>query len=148
MLTGCNGCSNGNQSGGSRAESPINPRVREVDSLAHIDAKKDSLHYRDLSKKLEGTWYYDLQEMRGIAFNHGGGMSSINTGEIAFKEWKILKGKIYFYYLEEQQLTHTREQSLVEEAQIINLTPDNLTFVFLGKTYNCQRPPKEPLMTN
>lgn len=93
-------------------------------------------------------WYYDLQEMRGMSFNAGGGMTSINTEEISFKEWKILKGKIYFYYLEEQQLAHERHQFLVDEAQITNLTSDNLTFVFRGRTYDCQRPPKKPLMTN
>ena len=83
-----------------------------------------------------------------MSFNAGGGMTSINTGEIAFKEWKVLDGKIYFYYLEEQQITHDRNQYLVEEAQITELTQNNLTFVFLGKTYYCQRPPKKPLMTN
>ena len=147
MLTGCNGCSN-KQSQGSRAESPINPRVQEVDKKVVEEARKDSALFRSLCSQLEGMWYYDLDEMRGISFNAGGGMTSINTGEIAFKEWKVLKGKIYFYYLEEQMLTHTREQYLVEEAQITDLTPDNLTFVFLGKTYYCQRPPKKPLMTN
>lgn len=147
MLTGCNGCSN-KQSQGSRAESPINPRVEEVDKKVVEEARKDSALYRAICNQIEGTWYYDLDEMRGISFNAGGGMTSINTGEIAFKEWKVLKGKIYFYYLEEQMLTHDRHQYLVEEAEITNLTPDNLTFVFMGKTYNCQRPPKKPLMTN
>lgn len=112
------------------------------------EARKDSALFRSMCSQLEGMWYYDLDEMRGISFNSGGGMTSINTGEIAFKEWRVVKGKIYFYYLEEQMLTHDRHQYLVEEAQITNLTPDNLTFVFLGKTYYCQRPPKEPLMTN
>ena len=147
MLTGCTGCSN-KQSQDSRAESPINPHVEEVDKKVVEEARKDSALFRSLCSQLEGMWYYDLEEMRGISFNAGGGMTSINTGEIAFKEWKVIKGKIYFYYLEEQMLTHTREQYLVEEAQITNLTPDNLTFVFLGKTYYCQRPPKKPLMTN
>ena len=147
MLTGCNGCSN-RQSQGSRAESPINPRVEEVDKKVVEEARKDTALFRAICRQLEGTWYYDLNEMRGISFNPGGGMTSINTGEIAFKEWKVLKGKIYFYYLEEQMLTHDRNQYLVEEAEITNLTPDNLTFVFLGKTYDCQRPPKKPLMTN
>ena len=147
MLTGCNGCSN-KQSQGSRAESPINPRVEEVDKKVVEGARKDSALFRSLCSQLEGMWYYDLEEMRGISFNAGGGMTSINTGEIAFKEWKVLDGKIYFYYLEEQQITHDRNQYLVEEAQITELTPNNLTFVFLGKTYYCQRPPKKPLMTN
>ena len=147
MLTGCNGCSS-KQSQGSRAESPINPRVEEVDKMVVEEARKDTALFRSLCSQLEGMWYYDLDEMRGLSFNAGGGMSSINTGEIAFKEWKVAKGKIYFYYLEEQMLTHDRDQYLVEEAQITNLTPDNLTFVFLGKTYYCQRPPKKPLMTN
>jgi len=147
MLTGCNGCSN-KQSQGSRAESPINPRVEEVDKKVVEEARKDTALFRSLCSQLEGMWYYDLDEMRGISFNAGGGMTSINTGEIAFKEWKVMKGKIYFYYLEEQMLTHDRNQYLVDEAEITNLTPDNLTFVFLGKTYYCQRPPKEPLMTN
>jgi hypothetical protein len=147
MLTGCNGCSN-KQHQDSRAESPINPLVEEVDKKALEDAKKDTALYRDMCRRLEGTWYYDLQEMRGISFNAGGGMTSINTEEIAFKEWKILNGKIYFYYLEEQQLAHDRHQFLVDEAQITDLTPDNLSFVFRGRTYYCQRPPKKALMTN
>ena len=150
MVASCNGCSksNSNHFQDSRAESPINPRVEEIDKAAKEDAQKDTALSRDMCRRLEGMWYYDLQEMRGIAFNAGGGMTSINTEEIAFKEWKILKGKIYFYYLEEQQLAHERRQFLVDEAQITNLTPDNLTFVFRGRTYDCQRPPKEPLMTN
>ena len=41
MLTGCNGCSN-KQSQGSRAESPINPRVEEVDKKVVEGARKDS----------------------------------------------------------------------------------------------------------
>jgi hypothetical protein len=150
MIASCNGCSNSNSNHfqDSRAESPINPLVEEVDKKALEDAKKDTTLFRDMCRRLEGTWYYDLQEMRGISFNAGGGMTSINTEEISFKEWKILKGKIYFYYLEEQQLAHDRHQFLVDEAQITNLTPDNLTFVFRGRTYDCQRPPKKPLMTN
>ena len=147
MLTGCIGCSN-KQSQGSRAESPINPRVEEVDKKVVEEAQKDSAYFRSLCSQLEGMWYYDLEEMRGISFNAGGGMTSINTGEIAFKEWKVLDGKIFFYYLEEQQVAHDRSQYLVEEAQITDLTSNNLTFVFLGKTYYCQRPHKEPLMTN
>ena len=126
MIASCNGCSNSNSNHfqDSRAESPINPLVEEVDKKALEDAKKDTALFRDMCRRLEGTWYYDLQE------------------------WKILKGKIYFYYLEEQQLAHERRQFLVDEAQITNLTPDNLTFVFRGRTYDCQRPPKKPLMTN
>lgn len=94
------------------------------------------------TSELKGQWIYDQENIRGIKFNHsnkGGGMSSINNQDICFKEWKLLNGKFYIYYVTPQMVANDRHQFLVEEARIKSLNEKNLTFDFLGKTYRCTK---------
>ncbi|MBQ0073018.1 MAG: hypothetical protein KBT34_02360 [Prevotella sp.] len=84
-------------------------------------------------------WYYDKKEQRGIQFNHHGGMSSINSNDICFREWKLLNGVLYIYYVGIQQSACDRHQYSVSEAHILQLDDSYLEFLFEGKTYRCSK---------
>lgn len=98
--------------------------------------------------ELKGRWIYDEAQHRGIDFNEGGGMSSINSQDICFREWKLLNGRMYIYYVDMQQLASDRHQYLVEEANITSLTPEELVIQFKGERMLCKRPSGKPLMLN
>ena len=89
--------------------------------------------------ELDGRWFYDMAQHRGLKFETRGGLSSINTQQISFRQWKLLNAKLYIYYVDMQQVADDRHQFLVHEAEIKRLSKDKLVFVFLGKTYSCQR---------
>lgn len=95
--------------------------------------------------ELKGRWIYDEAQHRGIDFNEGGGMSSINSQDICFREWKLLNGKMYIYYVDMQQLASDRHQYLVEEANITALDENELIIQFRGDRLWCKRPSKQPL---
>lgn len=95
--------------------------------------------------ELQGRWIFDEAQHRGIDFNEGGGMSSINSQDICFREWKLLNGKMYIYYVDMQQLASDRHQYLVEEAYITTLNDRELILQFNGESYQCKRPSKQPL---
>jgi hypothetical protein len=96
--------------------------------------------------ELSGRWFYDQKQHRGIDFNEGGGMSSINSDKICFREWKLLNGKMYVYFVDMQQLASDRHQYQVEEAQIFFLSADKLAFKFHGQDYECSRPSDKPIL--
>lgn len=96
--------------------------------------------------ELKGRWFYDQQQHRGIDFNEGGGMSSINAENICFREWKLLNGKMYIYYVDQQQLASDRHQYLVEEAYITALNTKELIIQFHGQRLKCLRPSNKPLL--
>ena len=96
--------------------------------------------------ELKGRWFYDQQQHRGIDFNEGGGMSSINAENICFIEWKLLNGKMYIYYVDQQQLASDRHQYLVEEAYITALNTKELIIQFHGQRLKCLRPSNKPLL--
>ncbi len=96
--------------------------------------------------ELSGRWIYDQSQNRGFSFNEGGGMTSINAEDICFREWKLLNGKMYIYYVDMQQIASDRHQYLVEEAYISRLTPSQLVIQFEGKDYVCARPSNKPLL--
>ncbi len=89
--------------------------------------------------ELRGRWFFDMSQHRGMTFSPQGVMSSINGDDICFREWKLLNGKLYIYYLDMQQVAEIRNQYLVEEADIVSLTKEKLVFNFIGQNYNCQR---------
>lgn len=89
--------------------------------------------------QLKGRWIYDAEEFRGIDFNDRGGMSSINTGDICFREWKLLNGKLYIYYVDVQTVADDRHKYEVEEAHIMLFDDSRLVLLFKGQTYECQR---------
>lgn len=91
------------------------------------------------TSELEGQWFYDLEERRGLTFLNKGAISSINSGDIDFRQWKIINGKLYLYYLTSSMIALERSEYLVEPADIEELSSEKLRFVFLGKTYECQR---------
>lgn len=93
-------------------------------------------------------WFYDQQQHRGIEFNGKGGMASINGEDICFREWKLLNGKLYIYYVRMQQHADKRQKYEVEEAEIEQLNRDRLVLKFLGKTYDCRKASDKPLMLN
>jgi len=95
--------------------------------------------------ELSGKWEYNQSEHRGMSFNERGGMSSINTSDICFREWKLLNGLLYVYYVDLQQKAGDRHQYEVEEANIAELSADKLTLQFHGTTYHCRRPSSKPL---
>lgn len=96
--------------------------------------------------ELSGRWFYNEQQHRGLSFNKGGGMGSINSDDICFREWKLLNGKMYVYYVDLQQVASDRHQYLVEEAHIAKLNSKALVLHFRGQTYNCKRPSDKPLV--
>lgn len=89
--------------------------------------------------ELEGQWFYDMQQHRGMKFEAKGGLSSINTEDIAFRQWKLVNGKLYIYYVDLQMVAPDRHEYLVEEAEISHLSKEQLSLQFKGTTYNCQR---------
>ena len=89
--------------------------------------------------ELRGQWFYDMQQHRGLTFEPRGAISSINTQDISFREWKLLNGKLFIYYLTIDMVSPDRSEYLVEPAEIVSLSKDKLQFQFLGKNYNCQR---------
>lgn len=95
--------------------------------------------------EMNGRWIFDQQQHRGFDFNPQGGMSSINSNDICFRQWKLLNGKLYIYYVDIQQVADDRHQFEVEEANIMKLSDKELEFVFNGDTYYCKRPSKVPI---
>lgn len=89
--------------------------------------------------ELKGRWYYDMAQHRGLDFEVHGGVSSINADDICFREWKLLNGKLYLYYLKMDMIAPDRNETLVEEATIETLSKDRLVFKFQGRTYKCER---------
>lgn len=89
--------------------------------------------------ELKGRWFYDMSQHRGFIFDPRGAMSSINAETVSFKEWKLLNGKLYLYFVDMQQAADDRNQFAVEEAEILALSKDNLEFSFHGNSYSCKR---------
>lgn len=89
--------------------------------------------------EMRGRWFFDMSQHRGFVFEPHGAMSSINGDDISFREWRLLNGKLYVYYLDMQQVIEGRSQYLVEEAEIVSLAREKLEFNFLGRNYICQR---------
>lgn len=92
--------------------------------------------------ELRGQWFYDMQQHRGMRFEPHGAISSINPKDISFREWKLLNGRLYIYYLTLDMVAPDRNEYLVQPAEIISLSKDRLQLEFLGKAYNCQRQQK------
>jgi len=93
--------------------------------------------------ELSGRWYYDLHELRGFAFESKGGLSSLNSGDISYREWKLKNGKLYIYYVTVEMIAPQRNEFLVEEATIETLNAEQLVLKFNGNTYDCRRQKKE-----
>lgn len=89
--------------------------------------------------ELLGKWFFDMQNHRGFTLDQRGGMSSINGEDICFRQWKLLNGEFYLYYLDMEMVAPDRHEFLVEPAEIISLNKDCLQFRFLGKVYDCRR---------
>lgn len=89
--------------------------------------------------ELRGRWYYDIQQHRGFQFESGGALSSINTTDVSFREWKLLNGKLYLYYIDMQKVNHIRNEYLIDEAEIISLNKESLSLQFRGQVLNCRR---------
>lgn len=89
--------------------------------------------------ELKGRWFYDMQELRGFIFESRGGFSSINSGDISYREWALKNGKLYVFYVTREMVAPQRNEYLVEEAEIVKLTQDHLVMKLAGKTYDCRR---------
>ena len=89
--------------------------------------------------ELEGQWFYDMQRHRGLKFETTGGLSSINTERISFREWKLLNGKLYLYYVDMQQVAADRHEFSVDEADIVSLTAEEMQLSFLDTLLTCRR---------
>jgi len=92
--------------------------------------------------ELGGQWFYDMKQHRGLEFDQRGTISSINVDDISFREWKLLSGKFYIYYLLPEMVAPEHNEFLVEQADIVALSKTQLTFCFRGKTYDCHRQQK------
>lgn len=103
------------------------------------DLKKNSVKMAINLCELSGKWFYDMEQHRGLEFELNGAISSINTEDISFREWKLLNDQFYIYYLTLDMVSPDRHEYLVEPAGILSLDKDHLTFRFLGNTYDCQR---------
>ena len=89
--------------------------------------------------ELEGQWFYDMQQHRGMTFDPKGAISSINADSIVFRQWKLLNGELYLYYLTPDIIASNKKEYFVEQADIEELSNNYLQFRFLGQTYKCQR---------
>lgn len=92
--------------------------------------------------ELSGRWFYDMKQHRGFRFEERGALSSLNAETISYREWKLLNGKLYFYFVDMQQAAEDRHEYQVEEAEILKLSAKKLTLKFHGRTLNCQRQEK------
>lgn len=109
-------------------------------------ARKSVIIAINISELSKHDWIYDQQNMKGFKFNTKGGMSSINNNDICFREWKLLNGKLYLYYVGAQQHADDRTKYEVEEAEIVELSEEHLVLSFKGRTYDCQKPSDKPLL--
>lgn len=91
------------------------------------------------TSELRGRWFYDMKHHRGFTFGERGALSTINTDDISFREWKLLNGKLYVYYVDMQYDAIDRHEYEVEEAELLHLTKETLDFHFRGKQYSCKR---------
>lgn len=89
--------------------------------------------------ELSGKWIYDAAQHRGLVFEKKGGVSSINTGSISYREWKLKNGRLYIYFVTEEMVAPDRHEFLVEEAGIRVLEKEHLVFELGGQTYDCRR---------
>ena len=89
--------------------------------------------------ELSGRWFYDIAQHRGLIFEANGGMSTINAATMAYREWKLLNGKLYIYYVDMQQVADERHQYEVDEAKILHLDRENLELEFRNNHVKCQR---------
>lgn len=104
-----------------------------------LDQNNNSIELAINLRGLSGKWFYDLEQHRGFKFEWNGIISSINTEDISFREWKLLNGRLYIYYLTHDMVSPDRHEYLVEPAEILVLDKDNFTFQFLGHIYECHR---------
>lgn len=92
--------------------------------------------------EMSGQWFYDMLDHRGFSFGPRGALSTINNVEISFREWKLLNGKLYLYFVPMQQASIEHVENQVEEAEIQSLSKDHLIMHFRGATLNCRRQTK------
>lgn len=92
--------------------------------------------------EMSGQWFYDMLDHRGFSFGPNGALSTINNVEISFREWMLLNGKLYLYFVPMQQASIEHVENQVEEAEIKSLTKDQLIMDFRGATLNCRRQTK------
>lgn len=116
----------GSLSAGNRYSVFPNNRNKSVEIAINVD-------------ELEGKWFYDMSQHRGLIFEEHGGLSSINAAGISFREWKLLNGKLYIYYVTEDMVATNHNEYLVEEADLRTLSSDVLVFTLKGETYQCKR---------
>ncbi len=122
------------------ADLQIKGSLTEGDTLSIFpDSKNRKVKICINVSELRGKWYYDMQQHRGFAFEMTGGLSSINTERISFREWKLLNGKLYLYYVDMQQEATDKLEYEVGEAEILNLTAEEFQLNFLDSVYTCQR---------
>lgn len=122
------------------AEDQIKGTLTEGDTLSIFpDSKGKKVKICINVSELRGKWYYDMQQHRGMAFETTGGLSSINTDRISFREWKLLNGKLFLYYVDMQQEASSKQEYEVEEAEILTLSAEELQLNFLDSLYTCKR---------
>lgn len=103
------------------------------------DSKSHNIQICINVTELKGRWFYDMEQHRGFRFEERGALSSLNTEDISFKEWKLLNGKLYIYYVDMQQVSEDRHEFEVSEAKITHLTGRSLQLEFRDSVYNCKR---------
>ena len=103
------------------------------------DSKRRRLTIGINVTELRGQWFYDQEHHRGLQFEPSGGLSSINTEHYSLREWKLLNGKLYIYYVDMQQVAPYRHEFSVDEAEILLLNPDELQLAFRDTVYTCHR---------
>lgn len=89
--------------------------------------------------ELEGQWFYDLKNGRGLRFEYGGGMSPINTDDMSYREWQVVNDQLRFRYVEMQQKAETKEEFCADMATIQLLSRERLVLKLRGKTLDCRR---------
>ncbi len=121
--------------------------IRKGDTYSLLpDNRRKAVTIAVNTTELSGRWIFDQQQHRGLTFNPKGGMESINAGNICFREWKLLNGKMYIYYVDIQQVASDRQQYLVEEAYINTLSAKELIIQFRGENLRCLRPSAKPIL--
>ena len=122
------------------AAGQVKGSIHEGDSYSIFpDRKNKRVSIVINTTELKGRWYYDMTQHRGFDFGAFGALSAINNVLISYREWKLLNGKLYLYYVDMQQDAPDRHEFLVDEAEILYLDKDNMQLQFRGETLNCRR---------
>lgn len=95
---------------------------------------------------LMGRWLYSGNSNRkGFELSRHEVMSSINSGDICYCNWRLVNNTLFFYYVGVQQVAESMGDYQVDTAQIVSLSRQRMTLRFRDTTLVCERDINRPL---